>query len=78
MSPRSLLSGEELDAAVAGLDGWTVEDGKLHKEYVFSDFVTAFAFMTAAARTPHTLWPHQPAPAPLFGSFQPSKRHVRT
>jgi hypothetical protein len=36
------------------------------------------AFMTAAARTPHTLWPHQPAPAPLFGSFQPSKRHVRT
>lgn len=46
---RKLLSRDALDEAVAGLDGWTVQDGKLHKEYVFADFVEAFAFMTAAA-----------------------------
>ena len=46
---RELLTGESLDAAVASLDGWTVEDGKLHKEYVFADFVEAFAFMSGAA-----------------------------
>ena len=49
MAERKKLEGEALDDAVAGLDGWTVEDGKLHKEYTFSDFVEAFAFMTAGA-----------------------------
>lgn len=49
MTSRTLLAGAALDAAVAGLDGWSVVDGKLHKEYQFADFVEAFAFMTAAA-----------------------------
>ena len=49
MSAQKLLVGAELEAAVGALDGWTVVDGKLHKEYVFGDFVEAFAFMTAAA-----------------------------
>lgn len=44
-----MLAGAALDEAVSGLDGWSVQDGKLHKEYVFADFVEAFAFMTAAA-----------------------------
>ena len=43
------LDQERIAEAVAGLDGWTVADGKLHKEYQFADFVEAFAFMTAAA-----------------------------
>ncbi len=49
MSERRKLDGDELDAAVAGLDGWTVQGDKLHKEYRFADFVEAFRFMTAAA-----------------------------
>jgi 4a-hydroxytetrahydrobiopterin dehydratase len=49
MTDRSPLTGADLQAAVAELDGWSVRDGKLHKEYVFDDFVQAFAFMTAAA-----------------------------
>ncbi len=43
------LSESALEAELQGLDGWTVEDGKLHKEYVFRDFVQAFGFMSAAA-----------------------------
>ena len=46
---RELLDGDALAAAVAELDGWTIEEGKLHKEYVFRDFVQAFAFMSGAA-----------------------------
>jgi 4a-hydroxytetrahydrobiopterin dehydratase len=46
---RELLAEDTLTDALADLDGWTVEQGKLHKEYVFEDFVQAFAFMTAAA-----------------------------
>ena len=49
MSARELLSGEALDAAVSGLSDWSVVEGKLHKEYQFSDFVSAFGFMAAAA-----------------------------
>lgn len=43
------LSGAELDAALAGLPGWTIDDGKLHREYKFPDFIHAFGFMTTAA-----------------------------
>ena len=49
MTVPPLLSEEALAEAIEGLDGWTVEDGKLHKEYIFRDFVEAFGFMAAAA-----------------------------
>ena len=28
---------------------WTIENDKLHKEFVFADFIEAFGFMTRAA-----------------------------
>ncbi len=37
--------GRELDS----LDGWTVVNGKLHKEFEFEDFNQAFGFMSRAA-----------------------------
>ena len=43
------FSGSELKDALERLPGWTVVDGKLHKEYKFPDFVHAFGFMTTAA-----------------------------
>lgn len=49
MTARELLTEDALAEALAGLDGWTVKDGKLHKEYVFADFVEAFTFMAGAA-----------------------------
>jgi len=43
------FSGSELKDALAGLPGWTVVNGKLHKEYKFADFIYAFGFMATAA-----------------------------
>jgi 4a-hydroxytetrahydrobiopterin dehydratase len=43
------LNDAELAAAVAELPGWSVDKGKLHKEYKFADFIHAFGFMTIAA-----------------------------
>jgi 4a-hydroxytetrahydrobiopterin dehydratase len=43
------LSGTELKDALDGLPGWSVANGKLHKEYKFKDFIHAFGFMTTAA-----------------------------
>lgn len=43
------LSDEEIGQAIQNLPGWQVVNGKLHREYKFSDFTRAFGFMTMAA-----------------------------
>jgi len=43
------LADAEVAAALAHLSGWSVEKGKLHREYKFSGFVEAFGFMASAA-----------------------------
>jgi 4a-hydroxytetrahydrobiopterin dehydratase len=43
------LSEFDIAAALAELPGWKLENGKLHREYKFVDFIAAFAFMTGAA-----------------------------
>ncbi|HBY64051.1 MAG TPA: 4a-hydroxytetrahydrobiopterin dehydratase [Solibacterales bacterium] len=43
------LTDQELASALAGLPGWSVAGGKLHREYRFPDFVHAFGFMATAA-----------------------------
>lgn len=43
------LSDEQIKEELRKLPGWLLQNGKLHKEYVFKDFVEAFAFMTKAA-----------------------------
>ena len=48
-SPRSRLSDTELAEALKTLPGWSVENGKLHRRYQFSDFVEAWGFMSEAA-----------------------------
>ena len=40
---------QEMQAALDELGAWIVLDGKLHREYVFGDFVQAFGFMSQAA-----------------------------
>ena len=43
------LSDAEIQTKLALLKGWAFECGKLHKEYVFKNFMEAFGFMTSAA-----------------------------
>ena len=47
--PPPVLGAGEIDEALASLDGWEVRDGKLHREFVFANFVEAFGFMAKAA-----------------------------
>lgn len=46
---RQKLDENEIKRRLEGLPFWTVRDGKLHREYRFADFVTAFGFMTSVA-----------------------------
>ena len=61
MSRPELLADAALATRLAELDGWSVVDGKLHREFTFTDFVEAFGFMASAAlcaerRNHHPEW----------------------
>jgi 4a-hydroxytetrahydrobiopterin dehydratase len=43
------MTKADVATAVAKLSGWSVKDGKLHREYKFADFPHAFGFMATAA-----------------------------
>jgi 4a-hydroxytetrahydrobiopterin dehydratase len=43
------LGSDEITQRLRVLPSWTVVDGKLHREYKFADFVSAFGFMASAA-----------------------------
>jgi len=46
--PRKLADGEVADA-LRELTGWSLQAGKLHREFRFADFSEAFGFMTRGA-----------------------------
>ena len=43
------LTPGEIEQLEQQLSGWSLVDGKLHRELVFSDFNAAFGFMTRVA-----------------------------
>jgi len=43
------LTDEQIKKELVSLSGWSVENGKLHKDFVFQDFIEAFGFMSKAA-----------------------------
>jgi 4a-hydroxytetrahydrobiopterin dehydratase len=44
-----VLAPDDVAARLRQLDGWTIVDGKLHRELEFVDFAAAFACMTHVA-----------------------------
>ena len=49
MSSRRKLELDVIREKLAGLEGWSLVDGKLHREFRFADFNQAFSFMTRVA-----------------------------
>jgi len=43
------LSSDDIVQSLASLSGWSLSEGKLHREYHFGNFAEAFDFMSAAA-----------------------------
>lgn len=46
---RKALTEDELAAALTELPDWTVQDGKLHRQYKFPSFAQAMGWMMSAA-----------------------------
>ena len=57
MARINKATAEQIEAFISQFSSWTVENNKLHREYVFGNFVQAFGFMTEIAliaeRTEH-------------------------
>ena len=43
------MSTEDITQNLAKLSGWSIANGKLHRQYKFQDFVEAFKFMSKVA-----------------------------
>jgi 4a-hydroxytetrahydrobiopterin dehydratase len=43
------LTDNEVEEAIADLDGWRIENGKLDRHFKFANFIQAFSFMTSVA-----------------------------
>ena len=52
------LGDDEIQTRVAALDGWSIQDGKLHRELKFKDFSEAFGFMCRAAMVAESMNHH--------------------
>lgn len=55
---ESCLTSQELKAHLSKLEGWTFVNEKLHKEFKFSDFVSAFGFMSSMALVSESMGHH--------------------
>ena len=55
-APR--LSEAELNSALSQLQGWSLKDGKLHRQYQFGSFVEAFGFMSSLALVAESMGHH--------------------
>lgn len=55
-APR--LSDAELNSALSQLEGWSLKDGKLHRQYQFASFIEAFGFMSSVALVAESMGHH--------------------
>ncbi len=55
-TPR--LSDEELKKALDQLSGWSVKEGKLHRQFQFASFIEAFGFMSSVALVAESMGHH--------------------
>jgi 4a-hydroxytetrahydrobiopterin dehydratase len=49
MNRRDRLDEANVGSRLNQLDGWRVDDGRLHRKFEFEDFVQAFGFMSSVA-----------------------------
>lgn len=66
MSRPKALSTSEIEAALESLPGWSLANGKLHRDFRFPDFMRAFGFLSEAALHAEKL-DHHPEWSNVYG-----------
>ena len=52
------LTAEEIEQGLDRAEGWSIENGKLHRDFKFDDFVAAFGFISRVALLAESLGHH--------------------
>ena len=55
---RKKLTAEEVDAALAGVAGWEVENDRLKRRFVFPNFAESLAFVNKVGETAEAMDHH--------------------
>ncbi len=58
MPAPTRLSPDDLGASLTQLPGWSIQDGKLHRQFKFASFVEAFGFMSSLALVAESMGHH--------------------
>ncbi|MGY2711605.1 4a-hydroxytetrahydrobiopterin dehydratase [Thermostichus sp. MS-CIW-28] len=58
MSRPVKLSEAEIQAKLENLPGWSLQDGKLHRQFQFRSFVEAFGWMSSVALVAESMGHH--------------------
>lgn len=58
MSRPVKLSEAEIQAKLENLPGWSLQDGKLHRQFQFGSFVEAFGWMSSVALVAESMGHH--------------------
>ncbi|MGI0487458.1 4a-hydroxytetrahydrobiopterin dehydratase [Pantanalinema rosaneae CENA516] len=58
MMSAPILTADQLSAALSQLPGWSIKDGKLHRQFQFGSFVEAFGFMSSVALVAEAMGHH--------------------
>ncbi|MBD2329556.1 MAG: 4a-hydroxytetrahydrobiopterin dehydratase [Alkalinema sp. CACIAM 70d] len=53
-----VLSPQDLESQLSQLEGWSVQNGKLYRQFQFADFVRAFGFMASMALVSEAMGHH--------------------
>ena len=64
---KKALTARQVEGALGDLTSWTLEAGKLHREFKFRDFIDAFGFMSKVAMVAQSL-DHHPEWSNVYNS----------
>lgn len=58
MSTATKLNRSDLESALTKLNGWSIKDDKLQRQFKFKSFVEAFGFMSSVALVAESMGHH--------------------
>ncbi len=69
MARPAKMDAEQITTALATLDGWTVQNGKLHRTFTFPDFIAAWGWMSQVALIAQSM-DHHPEWSNVYGTVR--------
>lgn len=63
------MDSEQITTALAALEGWTLQNDKMHRTFTFPDFIAAWGWMSRAALIAQSM-DHHPEWSNVYGTVR--------